>query len=495
MPGWIGKWGKSAKSATTQLGEIFSGFGIYRVNRLYFSQLLQKKNSDGSHREIEAFQLHKFIDFFSTTKILVEDIRLASLEAFREYRFEKLIIQGNIKYMSKEFSPNNEEWDLVIVFQKAYMEKFNKYITYTTLGKWFFKDPYYFRRCLHNNDEYHFLDDHLGMMEDIIKGRMEPKGTNLDLTLEGSYLELVIDRLHRCRGAAGGAFNYYISKDSSTEEIILNLVRLGISRLKGGDFISFTSVLNEIGRSRNYLSHWKAFGFSGKDLELTIKYLEDRGLRILDSRLFNRIEVAINKYNNMFKEYFIKYEKSLVNHYLREKTRPYKHNSYPSTFLIPEVVKLQRKIIFEFQGGRDMETGEKFIDIYRRVNPDRLAISVLNSMSDKEVEEKCLIYIHRHHFKTWSQPFNKIDCRISVLVGLFREIHLDITHKIRLGSNYLNRQYEEKFREAINAILQRNAPVHWDQRYRSDFESDIAHGLIDPSVVFYLYRTSTQSYL
>lgn len=224
-------------------------------------------------------------------------------------------------------------------------------------------------------------------------------------------------------------------------------------------------------------------------------YLADKGLKILDNRLFNRIDSAINKYNSMFQEYFVKYEKRLINHYLSERNNPNAKNKYPALFSRTEVKFLQREIMFRYQGGRDMLTGEKFIDIYRRLNPDGLSQSQLNSLSDEEVKEKVITLIHRHHFKTWSQPLQKIDCRISALVGLYRDSHAEVTSNIRVGSTYLNRQYEEVFRVAIGAIMRGEAPIHWKEQYRMEFKADLAHGLIDPYSVNYLYRTTTQAYL
>lgn len=62
-----------------------------------------------------------------------------------------------------------------------------------------------------------------------------------------------------------------------------------------------------------------------------------------------------------------------------------------------------------------------------------------------------------------------------------------MTNDIRLGSNYVSRNYEKQFRDAIIEILNGRAPAHWDKVYRLGFEQDLKKGIINPSEIFYLY--------
>lgn len=330
-----------------------------------------------------------------------EEQRLKAVKAFREYRYEKLI-NGEVKYMSLEYSVNKGEWEFVFMLQKAYRYKFNRYITYNEIGKAWFNDPMYFRR-LHTFNRKQFQADHITMMKNIIDGKLRPHNTMLDWTLSGMSREYVLKVLDKCEPANEGEFSYFVTKDDPPEAKILNLVRYAFSYLRSGEFISFSDlVTNELRRPRSYLTIWNHEGFSARDLDMILRELRNRGLRLLNERLYQSVALTINKYNSMFKEYYIKYEKRLIQHYLSERSKISKKNEYPPLFLRSDVSKMQSEILIKFQGGRDMLTGEKFIDIYKRENPDGLSQSELNSMSAEELMQKLLRRVERHHYKTYS---------------------------------------------------------------------------------------------
>lgn len=492
LPGWTGHWGRGAKSALRQLGLLFKEMGgdIYTLNDLYFAHLW--KRGEGIEREIEAFQLHKFIDFLEDINyirkngIMNEQQRQKAITAFKQYRHEK-VLQAGIKYMSLEYSINKDEWNLVHLLQKAYKFKFQRYVTYSEIGREWFNDPMYFRR-LHTIDRKQFQDAHLQMMRDIIYGKSAPSNSRFDWTLTGMSREYVLKAIDQCSPANEGEFSYLVSKNDPPETILLNLFRYAFSVLRGGEFISFSEmVTNELGKSRTYLMIWSRRGLPARDIDHIIRTLENRGLRLINERLYQTIMSAVSNYNGMYKEYYIRYEKQLLQHYNMERINPNKRNEYPSLFSREEVINYQREILYIFQGGRDLLTGEKFVDMYKRINPDGLSQLELDNMANDDLIKKTMKYIHRHHYKTWSQPYNKIDCRIRSLVGLFRESHSTVTFDTQ-QSQYKNRKYEEMFRDAIQNILRNEAPKNWDIQYRRDFEIELGQGIINIKNIFYLYK-------
>lgn len=199
-----------------------------------------------------------------------------------------------------------------------------------------------------------------------------------------------------------------------------------------------------------------------------------------------------------FLEYFIKYEQRFrlisaigFRGYHPKTTNNLDPNlfdsqGYPRLFSRSSVSKLQSQVLYKFQGGRDLETGARFIDLYKVSNPDRLPLAQLNSLTEEQLIEKILPYIERHHWRT-SMPLNKYDGRIRALVGLYNTEHGRITGLITTGGNRYKYFYENRYRDGIKALLEGKAPSHWDPQYISEFNRENKYGenLVGVAYLYY----------
>jgi hypothetical protein len=173
-----------------------------------------------------------------------------------------------------------------------------------------------------------------------------------------------------------------------------------------------------------------------------------------------------------FNEYCIKFEKGFNNYLNNPSSWNYDQNNrptYPSDFNNPKVREFQRKILYQLQGGRDILTGERMIDIYRRVNPDNL--NDINNLKDEQILDYVYAWTIRHHYKIISDPSNnKVDCRIQSLALIILPHHTELhfTNDQNFIQTY-GKNKEELINEALNSLLNGEAPKHWNQKYQMEF--------------------------
>jgi hypothetical protein len=92
------------------------------------------------------------------------------------------------------------------------------------------------------------------------------------------------------------------------------------------------------------------------------------------------------------------------------------YDNYPDLFIRNTNAKnLQRNLLWQLSGGRDFLTGEKFTEIYKRLNPNGYSSSDFERMTEKQLKNAAMRFITRHHYKTGG-IYNKFDCRLSQLV-------------------------------------------------------------------------------
>lgn len=166
-------------------------------------------------------------------------------------------------------------------------------------------------------------------------------------------------------------------------------------------------------------------------------------------------------------------------------------NVYQEEWL--DSVNEQRKIQWKLSDGKDFYTGQKFIDLYKKYNPDGLSQSQLDSLTIEELETKAIKYTRRHHYRT-DLPHNirTLDSRVSATVLIWKffeeQIHNDINSDPTL-KNQKEQQYAKRFENTIKSLLKGEAPSYWFPQYRKNFNSqyDLGKSSIGIKYLFYLH--------
>ncbi len=148
----------------------------------------------------------------------------------------------------------------------------------------------------------------------------------------------------------------------------------------------------------------------------------------------------------------------------------------------------QRGILWQLSGGRDFLTGEKFTEIYKRENPDKLSQLKLESMTERDLEKAAMFYIKRHHFRTDIDPEIRVDdCRLSALVLVWGEYEEVLHGRIRINPKF-GEVYANRFENTIKQLMQGSAPSYWEKRFYNEFKYFYRNGENTEGLKFLFYQ-------
>ncbi len=154
-------------------------------------------------------------------------------------------------------------------------------------------------------------------------------------------------------------------------------------------------------------------------------------------------------------------------------------------------VEEQRKIQWRLSDGRDFYTGQKFIDLYIKYNPDGLTQSQLAILTEEELEARAMQYTKRHHYRTDLPHLDRtMDSRISASVLIWKffeeEIHKDINSDPSLITQK-EQQYAKRFENTLNSLLKGKAPGYWCLQYRKAFNNQYDFGKTSIGIKYLFY--------